>query len=327
MLLKLKTFRLDQSERRKLMLIVILAAVLLLVLLLPSFAGATSMFKKLNKAWITDIANGGNTSGNPLKQLPWDSYPAAWNLVTTIATTMIMPVAVAMVGFCAIAKIDRGTINFTQATPEKVIVPLLGAGLTIFFISCVRSPSADGAHSLDITTSIIKLGNYLGNTIEHMAQNGAGSVTVSNDNIKSLVKTSKGLFPQIRLTLDLMVPHLFWHICNLLIQIISYGVLIELFVRASLLPFCGVDVYLSGPQGRGAAAIKGFIAVCFVYAMLIVISSIQGALITDATTAMINAGARVVDRAGWISKILIYDFASMAVMLKASQMIREAFGA
>lgn len=126
---------------------------------------------------------------------------------------------------------------------------------------------------------------------------GAGAPTigsiVSTTDVSNLIDSVSGLFAAIGLLASTLLIIMAIKICGLLVQVIAYGRMFEIYVYLLVSPFPMAFFPLGNGNGDGISRItqrfiKSFIAVCLQGVMILVCMRIFDTLMTGVLTAAVN---------------------------------------
>ena len=329
----MNALRLDLTFRKRNILIFAALSVFVLMLI-PVFAGPVTFLQQLAKGWLEDICMGTLNenvltvfSSAPASQA---NLSAGWAVASSVNTSVVQPVGYSLVGLCFTIKVAKIATDYEHITPERFFTPFAQLAGCLFLVG----------HSYEIMTTCINIGTALAVSVQNRAMGLLGT------DIKSLTSQmmpqfdeSHGvilgylgeLWESAMLVAQLLIPHLAYRIASFTMKIIAYGVIIEIVVRASIFPLFGGDIMLHGFEGHGMRYLKGFMACCAQGAIIVLIAAIQNALnVASLQQVMAESGGALQEVSTIVKatgKIVVFDFAGIALMLKASQITREALGA
>lgn len=329
----------DKYNHTKTLCIFILLSVALIACTLPVAAGILSFFQGHLQNMLSDIIGGTLNDGalDVFKNPPWenDSFKGAWAIIEDIHKDVIRPVGYAIVGLCFMIKIAKISTEIDKITYERFLAPFIQLLACLFLVS----------NSYEIVEGLVTLGVALAQSVHDSALSLLGAdVNSLMEGIKMVDDDSAGIFTHLSeiwqsalLCFQMIIPHLAYRIVSLLIKVMSYGVIIELIVRATIFPLFGADIMLHGTEGHGVRFVKGFLAVCLQGTLILVIAAIMNALSFDAVNsalgnvADIDVVADLSTQGGGnmmkaIGQILLFDFSGVVLMMKSSQITREVLG-
>lgn len=244
------------------------------------------------------------------------NYHAALDIVETLYSTVIQPIAIMlMIIYFLLALVDKMTSeNFTWEQMGRQMCMFLAS---FYLIN----------HGFEILELLFELGLSLSTDVYAVVKDDllAGSqidiVEQTIDTFKQTIKVPNFL-KDIVLFVYLLIPWALSWIMGLVVKIICYTRIIEIYARATFAPVALSDFFHSGFQGAGWRFLKSFLAVCLQGALILVITTIYSALFTVITGAA---------DPGWsLFKVLGVFIALMAsacmLMFKSLSLSKELLG-
>lgn len=129
-----------------------------------------------------------------------------------------------------------------------------------------------------------------------------------------------GFFINIILFIILLIPFLLSWIMRLLVSVICYSRVIEIYARATFAPIALSDFFHSGLQGTGWRYLKNFLAVCLQGAMILAIGIIFSKLYE---VISFDAASNVF---AFIGKYLAFYASAIMLMFKSLPLTKELVG-
>lgn len=200
------------------------------------------------------------------------NYSAAVNLVEDLYFTVIQPIALMlMIIYFLLALVDKMTSeNFTWEQMGKQMCMFLAS---FYLIN----------HGFEILELLFQLGLSLTNQINTLVD-GSLDPTDGTSRVESVINTFKetinvpNFLKDICLFVYLLIPWALSWIMALVVKIICYTRVIEIYARAAFAPIALSDFFHSGFQGAGWRFLKSFLAVCLQGALILVINAIYSTL-------------------------------------------------
>lgn len=200
------------------------------------------------------------------------NYSAAVNLVEDLYFTVIQPIALMlMIIYFLLALVDKMTSeNFTWEQMGKQMCMFLAS---FYLIN----------HGFEILELLFQLGLSLTNQINTLVD-GSLDPKDAASRVESVINTFKetinvpNFLKDICLFVYLLIPWALSWIMALVVKIICYTRVIEIYARAAFAPIALSDFFHSGFQGAGWRFLKSFLAVCLQGALILVINAIYSTL-------------------------------------------------
>ena len=296
-----------------------LIAFLFLIILTaaPVFAAGKSDIIKAIEKMVKNMVNMGATT-KAIEILTVDvaeKYPEVWsNIVMPLVETAIVPISYSVLCIYFVAALVSTAIKFDTLTPEMIVKPM------IQFVAAIILVKA--------TPKLLVIGTSIGG-------NFAKGFSVSISQAVNVDETAKGVMNAIKpavtgipsgisVYLELMLPNLATYLIGMLIQIICYAVIIEIFIRAVLMPLSFGSIVTQGMLGPGFRFFKSFLACCLQAGAMVLICIICGQFVGNDVWSAAVTGAS--DFVGRIGKTLVIEGACVILMFKAGTFTREALG-
>ena len=199
-------------------------------------------------------------------------YSAAVNLVEDLYFSVIQPIAIMlMIIYFLLALVDKMTSeNFTWEQMGKQMCMFLAS---FYLIN----------HGFEILELLFQLGLSLTKQVNALVdgsldpKDGASRVESVINTFKATINVPNFL-KDICLFVYLLIPWALSWIMGLVVKIICYTRVIEIYARAAFAPIALSDFFHSGFQGAGWRFLKSFLAVCLQGALILVINAIYSAL-------------------------------------------------
>ena len=200
------------------------------------------------------------------------NYSAAVNLVEDLYFTVIQPIALMlMIIYFLLALVDKMTSeNFTWEQMGKQMCMFLAS---FYLIN----------HGFEILELLFQLGLSLTNQINALVADSLDPKDAAS-RVESVINTFKetinvpNFLKDICLFVYLLIPWALSWIMGLVVKIICYTRVIEIYARAAFAPIALSDFFHSGFQGAGWRFLKSFLAVCLQGALILVINAIYSTL-------------------------------------------------
>lgn len=128
-----------------------------------------------------------------------------------------------------------------------------------------------------------------------------------------------GFLKDIILVVYLMIPWALSWIMGLVVKIICYTRMIEIYARAAFAPIALSDFFQNGFQGAGWRFLKGFFAVCIQGALILVVITIYAALFP----LVVSTGGNLFKFIGLFLALLA---SACMLMFKSLSLAREMLG-
>lgn len=199
-------------------------------------------------------------------------YKSALQVVTSLYDTIITPVALSLLCiYFMIGMVDKLTSeHFTWDQALRQFCMLL-AGFALI------------DYGLDIMNWLFKIGLLLTQDIHGTVSSDGG--TVSEETIKALYNTflTETELTQIKIFefvntmyrfVYLIIPFIISWAINIVVMIVVYSRVIEIYARAVFAPIAFSDFFQNGLHGGGWRYLKSFLAVALQGALILIITTI-----------------------------------------------------
>lgn len=209
---------------------------------------------------------------------PNSTYGVALDIVDSLYSSAIQPIAIMlMLIYFIIALVDKASSeNFTWEQWGRQMCMFLAS---FYLIN----------HGFDIMKLLFELGLSLSSDVYALvrsdltAEDKLDVVTKVIETFRESTGVPTKFLKDIVLFIYLLVPWLLCWVMGLVVKIICYTRIIEIYVRAVFAPIALSDFFHSGLQGAGWRFLKSFLAVCIQGAMILVIAALYSALFNVAT--------------------------------------------
>lgn len=266
-------------------------------------------------SWI-DGGFGGGLFADINKTLSFSNQAFAgqlWSIITTIYNNLILPFAVAlMVLWFLIALMEKvSEQNFSFEVFVRMFIKYVFA----YFLM---------RNGLNIMEALIGVGGSLVNKFGEMAES---NITLAAD-LKALVEQDAngnafaGILSALGWYMQLMLPCLFAWIMKMVVNVIAYGRLLELSVKAMFAPIPMADMFSDGNNTTGIRYIKSFLATCL---QGVVIAAIAFAYSTMAS-GFYGGAASLSNVFSALGLYLIGGMAAIMLIAKSQQLAKEIVG-
>ena len=243
---------------------------------------------------------------------PTVKYPEVWSLVQGLVTMVVTPISYSVLAIYFITALVETAIHYETLTPELIVRP--GILFIAAFILVRYTPVL-------ITTGIATGTAFAGRI--------AGSVTANYEveqmtaDIMAVIKpAASGLMKALVIWFQIWIPHLGAYLIDLLIRIIAYALIIEIFVRAVLMPLSFGDIITHGLLGPGFRYFKTFMALCLQGGIMLLISLVCGHFCMGWWDGISGVGSFL---AG-LGKMMIAEGACAFLMLRSGKLCRDMVG-
>ena len=180
-------------------------------------------------------------------------------------------------------------------------------------------------HGFEILEYLFDIGMMVaGDVSEYYTE--AATKTVEVEEIVEAWKESWGfgdwipdLFVKVLLIVFLLLPWIISWIMGLVVSIICYTRMIEIYFRATFAPIAISDFFHSGLQSAGWRFLKNFLAVCLQGAAILVIAIIYAKLMENLTVDETNLFK-------FIGKYMAFYASAIMLMLKSLSLTKEVLG-
>jgi len=125
------------------------------------------------------------------------------------------------------------------------------------------------------------------------------------------------------LILYLIIPWVCAWVMRIIVLIICYTRVVEIYARATFAPIALSDFFHHGFQGAGWRFLKSFLAVCLQGAMILVISMIYTALFTGIQKEITESELSFLAAMG---SLIAFMAATCMLMLKSLSLTKEMMG-
>lgn len=200
------------------------------------------------------------------------NYSAAVALVEDLYFSVIQPIAIMlMIIYFLLALVDKMTSeNFTWEQMGRQMCMFLAS---FYLIN----------HGFEILELLFQLGLSLTTQVNALVEESLDPVD-GTTRVQSVIDTFKdtinvpNFLKDICLFVYLLIPWALSWIMGLVVKIICYTRVIEIYARAAFAPIALSDFFHSGFQGAGWRFLKSFLAVCLQGALILVINAIYSTL-------------------------------------------------
>lgn len=257
--------------------------------------------------WSTLKVNLFSTSGE---------YKTVLNIVTDLYESTVQPIAIyLMLIFFMVGLVDKlSNENFTWEQ--------LGRQFAMFFLSVGLI-----THGFEILEKLFEFGLVFATDVHTLVKDNLYP-SDKLDLVKEVVDTFKAtikvpnFLKDIVLFVYLLIPWAFSWIMGLVVKIICYTRVIEIYARATCAPIALSDFFMNGFQSAGWRYIKAFLAVCLQGAVILIITTIYSALFTI-VAASVDPGLSFFKFLGVFVALMA---SGCMLMLKSLSLCKELLG-
>ena len=276
-------------------------------------SGTTSILSGV-QSMVRDILEMG--SSNKVIEIltvdPTTKYPEVWSLVQGLITTVVTPVSYSVLAIYFITSLIETAIHYETLTPELIVRP--GILFIAAFILVKYTPM--------LITTGIATGTAFAGRIAGSATAGYQTEQMTEAVMTTIRPAATGLMKALVIWFQIWIPHLGAYLIDLLIRIIAYALIIEIFVRAVLMPLSFGDIITHGLLGPGFRYFKTFVALCLQGGIMLLISMIAGHFCMGWWDGINGVGSFL---AG-LAKMMITEGACALLMIRSGQLCRDMVG-
>lgn len=248
---------------------------------------------------------------------PQTKFPTAWSIMTTVYDRIMVPLGIGIMLIWFVCSFLEKTTH-EDFTFEKWFLEL-GKLIVCQYII---------VHGLELLAVFMSLGMALFKQIQSL---GVGSLT-NPDNLSHTawhIITGKdwgdniGVLQAMGYLVIFLLPWLGSLIAQIIIKVIAYSRLFEIFLRGAMAPLAFSDFFGQGMQGSGFKFLKSFFAVAIQGIIIYVILLLLSVIMLDVLTAFITDTMGIFAFFGMYFAIL---FAAVALILKSLSFAKELIG-
>lgn len=248
---------------------------------------------------------------------PQTKFPTAWSIMTTVYDRIMVPLGIGIMLIWFVCSFLEKTTH-EDFTFEKWFLEL-GKLIVCQYII---------VHGLELLAVFMSLGMALFKQIQSL---GVGSLT-NPDNLSHTawhIITGKdwseniGVLQAMGYLVIFLLPWLGSLIAQIIIKVIAYSRLFEIFLRGAMAPLAFSDFFGQGMQGSGFKFLKSFFAVAIQGIIIYVILLLLSVIMLDVLTAFVTDTMGIFAFFGMYFAIL---FAAVALILKSLSFAKELIG-
>lgn len=270
--------------------------------------------KMLNEAFGSGLFDG---VIDILMMNPQTKFPTAWSIMTTVYDRIMVPLGIGiMLIWFVCAFLEKTTHE--DFTFEKWFLEF-GKLIVCQYII---------VHGLELLAVFMSMGMALFKQIQNL---GVASLT-NPDNLSHTawhIITGKdwsedlGIMQALGYLVIFLLPLLGSLIAQIIIKVIAYSRLFEMFLRAACAPLAFSDFFGQGMQGAGFKFLKNYFAVAIQGIVIYVILLLLSVIMIDVLTALVNDTMGIFAFFGIYFAIL---FAAVSLILKSLSLAKELVG-
>lgn len=248
---------------------------------------------------------------------PQTKFPTAWSIMTTVYDRIMVPLGIGIMLIWFVCSFLEKTTH-EDFTFEKWFLEFGKLVVCQYII----------VHGLELLAVFMSLGMALFKQIQSL---GVGSLT-NPDNLSHTawhIITGKdwseniGVLQAMGYLVIFLLPWLGSLIAQIIIKVIAYSRLFEIFLRGAMAPLAFSDFFGQGMQGSGFKFLKSFFAVAIQGIIIYVILLLLSVIMLDVLTAFVTDTMGIFAFFGMYFAIL---FAAVALILKSLSFAKELIG-
>lgn len=236
-----------------------------------------------------------------------------WNTISTVYNNLILPFSVGlMVLWFLVALMEKAS---DQNFSFEVLVKMLIKYIFAYFLM---------KNGLNIIEVFLGIGGSLVNKFGTIADS---NITLAND-LKALVEQDangsaiSGIFSALSWYIQLLIPCVLGWIMKIMVNVMAYGRLIELAIKAMFAPIPLADMFSDGGNSTGIRYLKSFLATCL---QGVVIAAIAFAYSTM-VSGFYGGAATLTNLFPTLGLFLIGGLSAMLLISKSQQLAKEIVG-
>lgn len=282
----------------------------------PVFADATGSIVGAVESMLNDILMTGSAEEvtRILTADPQTAYPQVWSMVKGVVDNVITPASYSVLGLYFVTAFVRLGMKYEGFNMEAFMRPFISYIAAFLFVQ----------HTPYLITSFIAVGaGFTGRVAaagSAAATTNSGVLTLAMEKVRA---GSTSMWAALVFQGQLLLPWLASKVLALYMQLVAYSTIIEMFVRACLMPFSFGDLCTRGLDGFGFRYVKSFAAVCLRGGLLVLVAMIMGFFMASAFTNISGAG----DWLAMIGKMVVVNAAGALMMSRTGEIAREMVGA
>ena len=291
-------------------------SILSIICVMPIFAAdATKSILGAIESMLKDILMTGSAEEvtRILTAEPASTYPQVWGVVQSIVDSVVTPAAYSVLGLYFVTSLVRLGLKYEGFDMEAFAKPFISYIAAFIFVQ--KTPY--------LITTFISTGAWFTGRVAaagaQAATTNSGLMTTAMTQIK---QGSTNMWAALVYLGQLFLPWLASKALGLLMQVIAYATIIEIFVRAVLMPFSFGDICSKGMDGFGFRYLKTFAAVCLRGGLLVLVAMIMGFFMGSAFVNINGAG----DFMAMIGKTIVINAAGALLMTRTNDIAREMVG-
>lgn len=248
---------------------------------------------------------------------PQTKFPNAWNIMTTVYDNVMVPLGIGIMLIWFLCSFLEKTTH-EDFTFEKWFFEFGKLVACQYLI----------IHGLEILALFMSMGMSLFNQIQSL---GVGSLT-NPDNLSHTawrIITGKdwdenlGILQAFGYMVIFLLPTLGSLIAQIIIKVIAYSRLFELFLRGAMAPLALSDFFGQGMQGAGFKFLKNFFAVAIQGIVIYIILLLLSVIMLDVLAAQVSESMGMFAFLGIYFAVL---FAAVSLILKSLSFAKELVG-
>lgn len=248
---------------------------------------------------------------------PQTKFPTAWNIMTTVYDRIMVPLGIGIMLIWFVCSFLEKTTH-EDFTFEKWFLEL-GKLIVCQYII---------VHGLELLAVFMSLGMALFKQIQSL---GVGSLT-NPDNLSHTawhIITGKdwsediGILQCFSSMAMVLVPWLFSFVSRLIIKVIAYSRLFELFLRGAMAPLAFSDFFGQGMQGAGYKFLKNYFAIAIQGIIIYIILLLLSVIMLDVIGSYVSDSLGLL---GFLGMYFAVIFAAIALLLKSLSFAKELIG-
>lgn len=248
---------------------------------------------------------------------PQTKFPTAWNIMTTVYDRIMVPLGIGIMLIWFVCSFLEKTTH-EDFTFEKWFLEL-GKLIVCQYII---------VHGLELLAVFMSLGMALFKQIQSL---GIGSLT-NPDNLSHTawhIITGKdwsediGILQCFSSMAMVLVPWLFSFVSRLIIKVIAYSRLFELFLRGAMAPLAFSDFFGQGMQGAGYKFLKNYFAIAIQGIIIYIILLLLSVIMLDVIGSYVSDSLGLL---GFLGMYFAVIFAAIALLLKSLSFAKELIG-
>lgn len=252
-----------------------------------------------------------------LSMNPQTQFPIAWNIMITVYDRIMVPLGIGIMLIWFISSFLEKTTH-EDFTFEKWFFEF-GKLVTCQYIII---------HGMELLAIFMSVGISLFNQIQNL---GAGSLT-NPENLSHTawhIITGKdwsediGVLKAFGYMVVILLPYIGAFIGRIIIKVIAYSRIFELFLRGAVAPLAFSDFFGQGMQGAGFKFLKSYFAVAIQGIVIYIVLLLLSVIMLDVLGGYVNNDMGIIGFCGMYFGVY---FAAIALILKSLSLSKELVG-